>query len=124
MRKGHPAESQIHIVMRFFGRLLTATSLKEMKGIISLGYVVFKTKVVCDMLTEKLDQFSECIHTFNSENTIDEELVESDNESNEEGVEISENPVSNEGPCSSVKLFWEEELQTIKKNEHIKRSKQ
>jgi hypothetical protein len=120
--KGHPAESQIHIAMRFFGRLLTATSLKEMKGIVSLGYVIFKTKFVCDMLTEKLDQFSECIRAFNSENIIDEELVESDNESNEEGVEFSENPVSNEviGPCSSVKLFWEEELQTIKKTNTLK----
>ena len=33
--------SQIYIAMRFFGRLIFAASLDEMKYIVNLGYVIF-----------------------------------------------------------------------------------
>ena len=113
--KGHPAESQIHIAMRFFGRLLCATSLRDMKDLVDLSYVIFKSKYVSNTLTEKLDRFSETLHKFVPQTEIEQES-DSANEEDGERTEISEGVIDNVviGPCT-IKQFWEEQLKEIEK---------
>ena len=55
--KDLPADSQRHIAMRFFGRLILSSTLKEMNYIVRLGHFIFKSKFVNDVLIKKLDEF-------------------------------------------------------------------
>lgn len=73
------ADSQVHIAMRFFGRLISCSSRHEMKDIVSHGYFIFKSKFVDETLVEKLSEFSENIQDLNlhkfsdgSENLVDQ----------------------------------------------------
>ena len=93
-----------------------------MKRIVSLGYAIFKTKYVCDTLTEKLDQFSESIHTFNSNNNTGQENESEHESSSEEDMAHADDPTSDVviELCSSVKQFWEGELENIKKTNSFK----
>lgn len=63
--KNLPVSSQIHIAMRFFGRLIASTTLKEMSYIVQLGHYIFNSKYVDNDLIETLDKFSKDIHDFN-----------------------------------------------------------
>ncbi|CAB3989112.1 Hypothetical predicted protein [Paramuricea clavata] len=58
-------DSQVHMAMRFFGRLIASTTLPELNNIVRLGHYIFKSKYVDGSLLEILDNFSDVIHEFN-----------------------------------------------------------
>ena len=121
--KGLPTKSQVHIAMRFFGRLLSANTLHDMKDIIRLGYTIFNTKYVSTHLTEELEKFSETIHTFHTFETCDgSNQSESDEDAEKESDEEhhTENDIAIE--TCSVKQFWEKELELIRKTNKIEES--
>ena len=117
--KGKQENSQVHIAMRFFGRLLCCSTLQEMTKFVSLGYYIFQSKYVCPTLNTKLDKFSEALHDF-----IDLIGIESDEDDFEtETPDYDDDAERLSESLSSLKeenvwiTFWNQRLSEMKKNE-------
>lgn len=114
--KNLPLNSQVHIAMRFFVRLIASNTLKEMKYIFQLGHYIFKSKYIDDALKLKLYEFSDNIHDFKMPASNAEENDESCGE-----VVDSEDKWSNadvadliqkvpDSASTSMEKEWESEL--------------
>ncbi len=107
------ANSQIHFAMRFFGRLICSSTLKEMKSIVCLGHFIFKSRFVDNLLRNKLTEFSEHIHNFDfheTEDISDINCPENDDEDLDDDID-TERLTS-----SSIKQYWQKELADMKTN--------
>ena len=107
------ADSQVHIAMRFFGRLISCSSRHEMKDIVSHGYFIFKSKFVDETLVEKLSEFSENIQDLNlhkfsdgSENLVDQKT---DGKIENDPFDGDMKDVKN----VSMKRFWRNKLDSM-----------
>ena len=55
--KNLPASSQVHIAMRFFGRLIASNTLQELNHTVRLGHYIFKSKYIDSAVLRTLEPF-------------------------------------------------------------------
>ena len=110
-----PISSQVHIAMRFFGRLIASNTLQEINRIVRLGHYIFKSRYVDSTLLKTLDNFSDDIHNFNNahpqENDSHIEISNSDS-GDETNMENDDLPTELSVKIS-MKEYWDHELTTM-----------
>ena len=118
--RSSPESSQVHIAMRFFGRLICCSTLEEMTNFVCLAHYIFISKYVCSKLQAKLDKFSDVIHDF--ANSIDQDIepliVESDNTIDGEVEDDPDSLASLDEKKSNVWIkYWNKKESKMEKND-------
>ena len=114
--KNLPASSQVHIAMRFFGRLIASNTLQELNHTVRLGHYIFKSKYIDSALLRTLDTFSDNVHDFSK---LPSEEDESHNEVSNDSDSVDETYLEdNDLPKgvsvkTSMEKYWEFELVTM-----------
>ena len=118
--RSSPESSQVHIAMRFFGRLICCSTLEEMTNFVCLAHYIFISKYVCSKLQAKLDKFSDVIHDF--ANSIDQDIepliVESDNTVEGEVEDDPDSIASLDEKKNNVWIkYWNKKERLMEKND-------